>query len=120
MIALLVICSVTAFAQEGSKIVSVNVVGNERIDKAFITNSIKAKEGDGYDLEKLREDMKSIYKTGFFSDVQIDAKDVNAQGARRGLHVEPVVYAVPLEMSRLVCLLEESDIRTAGATQRQA
>jgi outer membrane protein insertion porin family len=57
------------------QLVKIDVTGNERIEKGFITNNIKSKEGDAYDLEKLRDDMKNIYKTGFFSDVQIDVKD---------------------------------------------
>jgi outer membrane protein insertion porin family len=74
---LLVACSITAFAQVPEKIASINVIGNERIDKAYISNSIKTKEGEPYDIEKLRDDMRNIYKTGFFSDVQIDVKDTD-------------------------------------------
>ncbi len=64
-------------ADNGQKVAKVEITGNERIDTAFISNNIKTKEGDTYDLDKLREDMKSIYRTGFFSDVQIDVKDID-------------------------------------------
>ncbi len=56
-------------------IAKIDITGNESIDKGFIMNAIKTKENSPYDIEKLREDMKSIYRTGFFSDVQIDEKD---------------------------------------------
>ncbi len=64
-------------AETTDKIVRVEITGNERIDTGVIANAIKTKENTPYDLEKIREDMKSIYKTGFFSDVQIDIKDTD-------------------------------------------
>ncbi len=63
------------YANNAQRVAKVEITGNERIDTAFISNSVKTKEGDSYDLDKIREDMKSIYRTGFFSDVQIDVKD---------------------------------------------
>ena len=57
------------------KIARVEIVGNERVDKGFIANTIRTKENEPLDYDKIREDMKSIYKTGFFSDVQIDVKE---------------------------------------------
>jgi outer membrane protein insertion porin family len=67
--------STLAWAQQVEKVARIEVTGNESIDKGVILNSIKTKENDPYNLDKLREDMKNIYKTGFFSDVQIDVKD---------------------------------------------
>ena len=64
-----------AWAPEAPKIAGIEITGNESIDKGFITNVIRTKVNDPYDLDKIREDMKGIYKTGFFSDVQIDEKD---------------------------------------------
>ncbi len=74
---LLILClPVILSAQEAERVSKIEVTGNERVDTAVITNNIKTKEGDAYNLDKIREDMKNIYKTGFFSDVQIDIKDV--------------------------------------------
>ncbi len=64
-------------AQEAEKVAKIEITGNERVDTAVISNNIKTREGDAYSLDKLREDMKNIYKTGFFSDVQIDVKDTD-------------------------------------------
>lgn len=76
---LLCICFILAspciWAQQVDKIAKIEVTGNESIDRGFILNSVKTKENDPYNLDKIREDMKNIYKTGFFSDVQIDIKD---------------------------------------------
>jgi len=71
----LMLASQLVWAQQIDKIARVEVTGNESIDRGAILNSVKTKENDPYNLDKLREDMKSIYKTGFFSDVQIDVRD---------------------------------------------
>lgn len=62
-------------AQQQDKIARVEIIGNERVDKGFIANAIRTKENEVFDSEKIREDIKSIYKTGFFSDVQVDSKE---------------------------------------------
>jgi outer membrane protein insertion porin family len=64
--------------QQAPKIAKIEVTGNESVDKGFVLNAIKTKENDPYDLDKIREDMKSVYRTGFFSDVQIDEKTTEA------------------------------------------
>ncbi|MCX5803169.1 MAG: outer membrane protein assembly factor BamA [Proteobacteria bacterium] len=73
----IIIFSLSVWANDTDKIIKIDVTGNERIDKGFITNNIKIKENDPFDLDKIREDMKNIYKTGFFSDVQIDVKETD-------------------------------------------
>ncbi|MBA4416955.1 MAG: outer membrane protein assembly factor BamA [Syntrophus sp. (in: bacteria)] len=77
IIVCLILCALplTMWAENAEKVAKIEITGNESIDKGFIMNAIKMKENDPYDLNKIREDMKSIYKTGFFSDVQIDVKD---------------------------------------------
>jgi outer membrane protein insertion porin family len=70
-----VFLSSSVFAQDADKIAKIEITGNERIDTGLIANSIKTKAKETYDVNKLREDMKNIYKTGFFSDVQIDVRD---------------------------------------------
>ena len=51
--------------------------GNRRIDSGAILRKIKTKAGDSYDPAVLREDLKAIYKMGYFNDVQIDVTDTN-------------------------------------------
>jgi outer membrane protein insertion porin family len=72
---LAVLFSFSVSAQETEKVIKINITGNERIDTGFIMNNIKTKENEPYNLDKIREDMKSIYKTGFFNDVQIDVQN---------------------------------------------
>jgi outer membrane protein insertion porin family len=84
------ILSSLLFAAETDRIVRIDVVGNERIDKGVVTNAIKTKEGDVYDPARVGEDLKSIYKTGYFSDVMVDVKDTD-----RGKTVTFVVVERP-------------------------
>jgi outer membrane protein insertion porin family len=56
-------------------ILKIDVTGNERIDRGVVAAAVKTKEKEAYDPEKIRDDIKNIYKTGFFSDVQVDVKD---------------------------------------------
>lgn len=72
---LLILSCQSVWAQQAERIAKIEITGNESIDKGFILNVIKTKENDPYSLDKLRDDMKNIYKSGFFSDVQIDVKD---------------------------------------------
>ena len=64
-------------ASDAETILKIEITGNEKIDTGFIMNVIKTKENTPYNLDKIREEMKNIYKTGFFSDVQIDVKDTD-------------------------------------------
>ncbi len=74
---LLITCILTGYAlgQERNIIIKLDVTGNDRIERGVVINVIKTKEKEVYDPDKIREDMKNIYKTGFFSDVQVDVKD---------------------------------------------
>ncbi len=49
--------------------------GNTRIDSGAILRKIKSKPGDVYNPAVLKADLKSIYKMGYFEDVQIDVED---------------------------------------------
>jgi outer membrane protein insertion porin family len=72
-----VLCGLTGHALGQGKdiVIKVDVTGNDRIERGVVTNAIKTKEKEVYDPDKIREDMKNVYKTGFFSDVQVDVKE---------------------------------------------
>jgi outer membrane protein insertion porin family len=77
-------------AAGNDRVTKVDVIGNERLDKGVVLNAAKTKEGDIYDPAKVGEDIKSIYKTGFFSDVMVDVK-----GEEKGKVVTFVVVERP-------------------------
>ncbi len=52
----------------------INVTGNHRVDKNTILYKLKTRVGDPFDVIKVRQDVKTLYKTGFFETVDVDAE----------------------------------------------
>ena len=98
-------------ASDAETILKIEITGNERIDTGFIVNVIKSKENTPYNLDKIREDMKNIYKTGFFSDVQIDVKD-----ADKGKMVTFVVVERP--PIKAIYITGNDKIKTANLVEK--
>jgi outer membrane protein insertion porin family len=71
---LLVASVVSGLAQE-RVIKEVVVFGNERVDKAIILKEIGSKVGDPFSQARVREDIKAIYRLGYFQDVQVDVSE---------------------------------------------
>jgi len=70
-----VIGELASFSERRQYVASLAPEGHSRIDSGAILRKIRTKSGDPYDQGQLREDLKSIYKMGYFDDVQIDVKD---------------------------------------------
>lgn len=66
---------VVFFSERQQYIAAITPEGNNRIDSGAILRKIRSKAEDPYDQDVLREDLKAIYKMGYFDDVQIDVKD---------------------------------------------
>ncbi len=98
-------------AEEQDKIAKISIMGNERIDTGFIMNNIKTKENETYNIDKVRDDMKNIYKTGFFSDVQIDVRDTE-----KGKDITFVVIERPPIKS--ILLSGNKKLKTADITDK--
>ncbi len=58
------------------KIVSLEIKGNHRIEAQAIEREIKSKPGDAYQAEALDQDLRAIFKMGFFSDVRMETEEV--------------------------------------------
>jgi outer membrane protein insertion porin family len=54
------------------KVAAVVINGNKRIESEAIKRVIKTKEGDIFSEKTLQEDLKSVYKMGYFSDVRVE------------------------------------------------
>jgi len=50
------------------------ILGNVKVEEAVIRGAIKSREGGPFSMEKIREDLKSIFDLGSFTDVQVDIK----------------------------------------------
>ncbi len=60
--------------EKESIIASIAPAGNLKIDSGAILKNIQTKPGDLYNSASLRQDLKSIYKMGYFDDIQIEVK----------------------------------------------
>ena len=56
-------------------IASIAPEGNTRIDSGAILRNISSRTGDIYDTEQLRNDMKNVFKMGYFDDVKLKVED---------------------------------------------
>ena len=70
---LILLLSVSVFAED-NRIVSITVKGNQRIDAAAISLVIKSKAGEPLSQEKVSQDIKEIYKLGYFEDVKVESE----------------------------------------------
>jgi outer membrane protein insertion porin family len=52
----------------------VMILGNVKVEEGVIRGAIKSREGGPFSVEKIREDLKSIFDLGSFTDVQVDVK----------------------------------------------
>ncbi len=76
---------------ELKRIIDVRVSGNIRMDEDAILSVTKLKPGDIFDPKKLQEDIKSIYKLGYFEDVKADIEETN-----KGLVLTFIVQEKPV------------------------
>lgn len=94
------------------RIASIAPEGNKRIDSGAILSKILTKVGDPYSQTGLRNDLKEIFKMGFFNDVQIDIKD-SPQGKNIIFRVieKPVINTIVYDG---IDELKEEDIKAAA------
>lgn len=60
------------YAQELPVVTGIEIKGLKRIEEAAVKNKITLKLGEVISQEKVSEDIKSIYKMGYFDDVKVD------------------------------------------------
>jgi outer membrane protein insertion porin family len=66
---------VLAYTGRSYLIASIAPEGNFRIDSGAILRNISSRSGDIYETEQLRNDMKNVFKMGYFDDVRLRVED---------------------------------------------
>ncbi len=98
------------FADDSEVIVkAIDIKGNVRIDRETILFNISLKEGMPFSIEKVREDVKKLFDTGFFETVDVDLEPF--EGGVKLTYIvkeQPVVRKVSIEGNRAI---KEADIR---------
>ncbi|MBM4348229.1 MAG: hypothetical protein FJ107_08870, partial [Deltaproteobacteria bacterium] len=61
---------------EGSEEVihKVTVLGNVKVEEGVVRGAVKSREGGPFSADQVREDLRSVFGLGYFSDVQVDIK----------------------------------------------
>jgi outer membrane protein insertion porin family len=54
------------------KITGISIKGNQRIEALVIEKEVKSKVGEAYNPELLDQDLRNIFKMGFFADVRLE------------------------------------------------
>ena len=55
-------------------IFKITILGNAKVEEGAIRGAVKSREGGPFSVEKVREDLRSIFDLGYFTDVQVDIK----------------------------------------------
>ena len=63
-----------AAEQAGVKVMAIEIRGNKRIELPAITGRLTLKPGDPYTPENVRGQIKILYETGFFEEVQVETE----------------------------------------------
>src|SRR3954466_7046979 len=88
LFALAVLFALPALAQEsssseqGKSIAWVRFRGNRKAEDDAIRLAISLRPGDKLDADRLRDDIKAVWKMGYFEDVQVEATE---EGGKIGL-----------------------------------
>ena len=69
--ALLLCCFASASAMADQVIRNISIEGNKRIEKAAIVENLLSKEGEQVRKSFIREDIKKIYRMGYFDNVNV-------------------------------------------------
>ncbi len=56
-------------------VASLQVEGNRRVEDAAVLAAVQLREGEQLASWKIQRDIKAVYRTGFFEDVQVDVSD---------------------------------------------
>jgi len=59
---------------EEDVIYKITILGNVRVEEGVIRGAVKSREGGPFSNDQVREDLRSIFGLGLFTDVQVDIK----------------------------------------------
>ena len=74
LVFLILLLSIEVCAGAEEVIYRITLLGNVKVEEGVIRGAIKSREGGPFSAEQVREDLRSIFGLGYFSDVQVDIK----------------------------------------------
>jgi outer membrane protein insertion porin family len=98
-------------AAAGFRVVAIEVRGASRVSPDAVRKTMATQVGQELDLDKVRQDVKAIYRMGYFRDVTFDTEEVPGGYRLTVVVVEkPIVAGVQIEGNKEV---ETTDLRAA-------
>ncbi|MCX6557396.1 MAG: outer membrane protein assembly factor BamA [Candidatus Aminicenantes bacterium] len=93
----------------GAEIIEeIRIEGNKKVSRETVQFYIKSRSGGIYDNDKLKEDFKTLWETGFFADIRIESENgANGKIVRFVLTENPLISSVAYKLSKRV---KENDI----------
>jgi outer membrane protein insertion porin family len=109
---------ITAFTSRQSIVSSISPAGNKKIDSGAILKNISTKPGDPYDPAALREDLKSIFRLGYFDDVRIEvSQEADGKAVIFRIDEKPVIKSIAFEG---IDELKEETVKEVATTKVQS
>jgi len=72
---LLILCLLIGIGEGADEEISkITILGNVKVEEGVIRSAIKSRVGGPFSAEQVREDLRSIFNLGYFSDIQVDIK----------------------------------------------
>ena len=67
--------SIQAFTDRHTRIASIAISGNKKIESGAIIHKLSLKSGDQYSATAIRQGIKDIYKMGYFDNIEVDMRE---------------------------------------------
>ncbi|HOW43766.1 MAG TPA: outer membrane protein assembly factor BamA [Candidatus Aminicenantes bacterium] len=104
----LVLMLLVAPCLRADSIEKIEIEGNRKVSRETIQFYMKSREGGVYDPDKLKEDLQSLWATGFFENIRIEEENGSGGKVVRLVVAEnPLIASVTYKLGRKV---KESDI----------
>ncbi|MBI5904458.1 MAG: outer membrane protein assembly factor BamA [Deltaproteobacteria bacterium] len=103
---------------EGFRVSAIEVRGAKRVSPDAVLKAMTTRAGQELDFARVREDVKAIYRLGYFRDVTFDAEEVPG-GYRLTVVVseKPIVGSIAIEGNKDV---ETTDLRAAVTVKERS
>ena len=75
LVAAVLLQPAVASAQDGAAVRDIEVVGAQRVDPDTVRSYLRVRPGDALGPRSISDALKSLFETGYFSDVSIDMRD---------------------------------------------
>jgi len=107
--AVLAVYAYSVFSQEFPPVNSIEVRGLKRIEEAAVKSKITQKTGEPLSAEKTTNDIKDIYKMGYFDDVKVELEPL--EGGVRVIYLikeKPTIISIDFQGNKKY---EDSDLK---------